>query len=186
MMQARCKIQVSGEGPRHAKVMIVGEAPGKDEVLQKRPFVGRAGRFLNKTLASVGIERKACYITNVVKFRPTRVVRIARSHGRGERVKIQDRPPTRAEVAACLKVLKKEISEVKPKIIVLLGNSALKAVLDKGYTITKYHGKPIPNSSLPKFVRARYIIPTYHPAAAMRNRRWRAFFVADMRKAAKM
>jgi len=174
----KCKLQVRGEGPKTARIMLIGEAPGKDEVIQKRPFVGRAGRFLNRTLAEAKIARKACYITNVVKFRPTRVVRIARSHGRGGRVKIQDRPPTDAEIAACAPLLKREILRVKPRLIVLLGATALRELVGPEEKLSHVRGRVLKSGKL-------RFLPTYHPAAAARNRKFRKKFVADLRKAKK-
>jgi DNA polymerase len=164
-----CKIQVRGEGPKRAKLMLVGEAPGREEIEQKRPFVGRAGRFLNKTLVTVGINRKKCYITNVVKFRPTRVL-----YG-----KIKDRAPTDAEMAACAPLLKREILGVRPRLIVLLGATALRELVGPEEKLSHVHGRVL------KSGRWRFL-PTYHPAVAMRNRKFRYFFVLDLRKAQKL
>jgi DNA polymerase len=152
--------KISGEGPRNAKIVFIGEAPGKEEEKLGRPFVGRAGKFLNKILNSIGIERKKCYITNVVKFRPTRVVS----------GKIRDRAPTRREIERALPALKKELSVMKPNVIVLLGRTAWSAFGISG------RGKIVRKG------RAAFL-PTYHPAAAMRNRKLRKLFVADLRKA---
>jgi len=160
-----CKIQVRGEGPKNAKLMLIGEAPGRQEVEQKRPFVGRAGRFLNKTLSEVKIARTACYITNVVKFRSTQIVS----------GKTTDRAPTPDEISACLPILKREIARVKPRVVVLLGRTAGFALLG---------AKKIEHGALKrdKIV----FIPTYHPAVAIRNRKFRKIFVEDLRTAAKI
>ncbi len=98
---------VPGEGPLNAKVMLVGQNPGADEDELGRPFVGRAGKFLTKTLAEYGIKREDLFITNIVKH-----------------VSPQNRKPYPDEVAACLPYLTTQISTIKPKIIVLLGASA--------------------------------------------------------------
>ncbi len=98
---------VPGEGPLNAKVMLVGQNPGADEDESGRPFVGRAGKFLTKTLAEHGINREDLFITNIVKH-----------------VSPQNRKPYPDEVAACLPYLTTQISTIKPKIIVLLGASA--------------------------------------------------------------
>jgi DNA polymerase len=98
---------VPGEGPLNAKVMLVGQNPGADEDELGRPFVGRAGKFLTKTLAEYGIKREGVYITNIVKH-----------------VSPENRKPYPDEVAACLPYLTTQISIIKPKIIVLLGASA--------------------------------------------------------------
>jgi uracil-DNA glycosylase len=98
---------VPGEGPLNAKVMFIGQNPGADEDETGRPFVGRAGKFLTKTLAEFGINRDDIYITNIVKH-----------------VSPQNRKPYDDEVAACLPYLTTQISIIRPKIIVLLGKSA--------------------------------------------------------------
>ena len=98
---------VPGEGPLNAKVMLVGQNPGADEDELGRPFVGRAGKFLTKTLAEYGIKREDVFITNIVKH-----------------VSPQNRKPFPDEVAACLPYLTTQINAIKPKIIVLLGASA--------------------------------------------------------------
>jgi uracil-DNA glycosylase family 4 len=101
---------VPGEGPLNAKVMMVGQNPGADEDESGRPFVGRAGKFLTKTLAEHGINREDLFITNIVKH-----------------VSPQNRKPYPDEVAACLPYLTTQINTIKPKIIVLLGASAKEA-----------------------------------------------------------
>jgi len=151
------KIQVPGEGPKKARIIIVGEAPGRDEVIQRRPFVGKAGRFLRKTLINNRINFQKVYITNVIKFRPP-----------------GNRKPTKKEVALYLPVLKKEIYRIKPKIICLLGNTAIEALLGK-YQVSKIHGKIIKKEDMNYFT-------TFHPAVAMRNRKWRRMFEKDIRK----
>jgi uracil-DNA glycosylase len=98
---------VPGEGPLNAKVMFVGQNPGADEDESGRPFVGRAGKYLTKTLAEFGIKREEIYITNIVKH-----------------VSPKNRKPFPDEVAACLPYLTAQINVIKPKIIVLLGASA--------------------------------------------------------------
>jgi uracil-DNA glycosylase family 4 len=101
---------VPGEGPLNAEVMLVGQNPGADEDESGRPFVGRAGKFLTKTLAEHGINREDLFITNIVKH-----------------VSPQNRKPYPDEVAACLPYLTTQINTIKPKIIVLLGASAKEA-----------------------------------------------------------
>ncbi|MCW4017638.1 MAG: uracil-DNA glycosylase [Candidatus Bathyarchaeota archaeon] len=101
------KHAVPGEGPENAKVMIVGQNPGADEDETGRPFVGRAGKFLTKTLAEFGIKRETLYITNIVKHTSP-----------------ENRKPYPDEVAACLPYLQEQIRVIQPKIIVLLGASA--------------------------------------------------------------
>ena len=120
---------VPGEGPLNAKVMIIGQNPGADEDETGRPFVGRAGKFLTKILAEYGIKREDVFITNIVKH-----------------VSPKNRKPYPDEVAACLPYLNAQISFIKPKIIVLLGESA---------------------KETPRFEGIKYI-QIIHPSAAMR------------------
>jgi DNA polymerase len=100
---------VFGEGPRNAKLVFIGEAPGATEIKIGRPFVGRAGKFLDKELSKFGIERKKIYITNVVK---ERVIG----------------PPNKKQIKKWLPILKKELNKIRPKIVVLLGRTAAKNV----------------------------------------------------------
>jgi len=172
MSKSKLCFQVSGEGPKNAKLMIIGEAPGRTEVELSRPFVGRAGRFLDKVLKEIGIERKKCYVTNIVKFRPTRVV-----HG-----KTKDRPPTDDEITLCMPLLRKELAEIRPRSIILLGGTAAKALT--GRKISQIRGKAFRMLATVSPSTQSAVIATYHPAAAMRNRKFRKTFVADMRLAA--
>lgn len=141
----KCKYKnarlVFGEGPVNAKIMFIGEAPGKEEDKLGRPFVGRAGKKLNELLKSSGIERKNCYITSVVKYRPPK-----------------NRTPTSVEIKANLPYLKKQIALIKPKIIVLLGDVAVRALLGK-IKLSEIRGKRFLVDSI-------IYLPTYHPAAA--------------------
>ncbi|MFA6974197.1 MAG: uracil-DNA glycosylase [Parcubacteria group bacterium] len=104
-----CNIAVPGEGSSHAKIMIVGQNPGKDEEIEGKPFVGKAGKFLNKILNENGIERKNLFITNVVKHKTHR-----------------NKIPTKKEIELWKPFLEEEINILKPKIIVLLGGIAEK------------------------------------------------------------
>jgi DNA polymerase len=161
----KCTIQVRGEGPRKAKLMVVGEAPGREEAEKKRPFVGRAGRFLSKSLHTAGIHREKCYVTNIVKFRPTKTI--------GGKAK--DRAPTKEEIKACLPYFQRELRSVHPKFVLLLGNTSLKAILDRNYTVGKDHGREIRRGNTT-------FIATFHPANAMRNRKHRKMFLEDLAK----
>jgi uracil-DNA glycosylase family 4 len=136
---------VPGEGGFKAEVMFVGEAPGYHEDRSGRPFVGRAGRLLDKLLAKVGLRREEVYITNVVKHRPP-----------------ENRAPNKDEVRACFPYLQRQIQVINPKVIVPLGRFALEAFV-KDQQISKVHGQPFK-------VGERIILPLYHPAAALRSR----------------
>ncbi len=133
---------VPGEGPRHAKVMFVGEAPGFHEDRQGRPFVGAAGAFLNELLASIGLKREDVYITNIIKCRPP-----------------GNRDPYMDEIEACSPYLDRQVALINPKVIVTLGRYSLAHWLPKA-KISQVHGKPIR-------VGDRTVFPMYHPAAAL-------------------
>jgi len=143
---------VFGEGPSNAKIMLVGLGPGYHENLQGRPFVGPAGKLLEKLLASVGLKREQVYITNVIKCY------------------LPDNKPTESEIKACSFYLEKQIELIKPKIIIALGNVAVEYLFNKFGLIlepmSKIHGKVFSVSNL--FYQLK-IIPMYHPAAALRN-----------------
>ena len=110
---------VWGEGPLHAELMLIGEAPGEQEAREGRPFVGRAGKNLDRFLTLAGLTREQIYITNAVKFRPTR---------RGKREKPVNRTPTDQEIACFRPLLLREIRLIRPQMIVTLGNVPLRAV----------------------------------------------------------
>lgn len=147
---------VMGDGPTDAKVVFVGEAPGRFEEKEGRPFVGLAGKFLNRELERIGLQRKDVYITNVVKCRPP-----------------DNRKPKPEEVEECKEILEEELRLIGPKIIVLLGDTAVKAMLDKNYKVGKDHGQLIRKDGHDFLV-----MP--HPSAAMRFKRMRETFKADM------
>jgi len=152
---------VFGDGPSDAKIMLIGEAPGKNEDLAGLPFVGKAGELLTELLSSVGLNRREVYIANVVKHRPP-----------------GNRDPTRNEVEACKPFLEKQIEIINPEIIVLLGNHALEFVTgSKG--ISTIHGKILKKELSGK---TRKIIPTFHPAALIYNRALRPDAEKDWEK----
>jgi len=145
---------VLGHGNPKAKVMLIGEAPGAQEVKHGKPFVGPAGKWLDKILKKNKINREKLYITNVVKVKTP-----------------DNRRPTEKEIKQWLPILISEIKKVKPKIIVLLGESASMAVLGKK---VKERGKIIPKGKI------KYLI-TYHPSAA-RFTKIRKTIEEDIRK----
>jgi len=144
---------VFGDGPKDAKTMFIGEAPGFYEDKQGKPFVGKAGKLLTELLNKIGIQRNEVYITNIVKCRPP-----------------NNRDPLPEEVKACYPYLDFQINHIKPKVIVPLGRHAAKLILEKyGLEfegISKEHGKVHEVSTLFGKI---YIIPMYHPAAAIYN-----------------
>ena len=114
---------VFGVGNENADIMFIGEGPGADEDAQGIPFVGKAGQLMNKAFEGLGIKREEVYIANIVKCRPP-----------------QNRNPEKDEVESCINYLRNQVMIIKPKIIVLLGNVALKSVLGEEYGITRARG----------------------------------------------
>lgn len=136
---------VPGEGDPKARLMLVGEGPGQQEDLTGRPFVGAAGQLLERMLSAIGLERGQVFIANVVKCRPP-----------GNRV------PTEEEATACLPYVLAQIALVAPAVVLLLGATATRALVGKGLAITRVRGL--------WFARAgRLYLPTYHPAALLRD-----------------
>jgi uracil-DNA glycosylase len=161
---------VFGEGDADAKLMLVGETPGDREDLAGKPFVGPAGRLLDRALADAGIAREATYVTNAVKhfkFEP-----------RGKRR--LHRRPLPGEIGACLPWLRLEIELVQPDVIVCLGATAAQALLGRGFSVTRDRGRFVPSPLAP------HVLATLHPSALLRivdaEQRHEAFerFVADL------
>ena len=143
---------VFGHGPIPCNIMIIGEAPGQEEDLHSKPFIGRSGKLLTKLLESAGINRETdTFITNTVKCRPP-----------------ENRTPLSKEINACNDFLIHQIQLVKPKILILLGAPALKTILKEKLAISKVRGQwyttdvAYMNSPL-------YIIPIFHPSYLLRN-----------------
>lgn len=144
---------VFGEGPLKARLAIVGEAPGKQEAERGRPFVGRAGQLLDELLVEAGIDRSEVYVTNVVKVRPTK-----ESGGR-----TSNRPPRAGEVREGLEILEPELDLIEPSVLVLLGNTPAKALIEKSFTMKSGRGeKRDSRLGIPAFT-------TYHPAYLLRQ-----------------
>ncbi|WP_236006145.1 uracil-DNA glycosylase [Paradesulfitobacterium ferrireducens] len=137
---------VFGEGNLQAQIMLVGEAPGEKEDVSGRPFVGPAGRMLNKILEETGLRREDIYITGVVKCRPP-----------GNRL------PKKDEVEACVPFLHEQIRSLQPKIIVCLGSLAAKTLIDPKLKISEARGQWVVKDGA-KFM------PTYHPASVFHDR----------------
>jgi DNA polymerase len=167
---------VFGSGPQRADVMFVGEQPGNVEDLVGLPFVGPAGRVLDRALEEAGIERSTVYVTNVVKhfkWEPRGKHRIHKK-------------PNAAEMAACRPWLNAEIAVVNPRIIVCLGATAAQALLGPKFRVTARRGEPIPSPLAP------IVIATVHPSALLRapdestRHRETARFVDDLRAVARL
>ncbi len=152
---------VIGTGNKNAKIMFIGEGPGADEDLQGIPFVGKAGKLMDKAFEGIGIKREEVYIANIVKCRPP-----------------NNRNPEYEEADICKEYLESQINLVKPEIIVLLGSVALKNVLGKEYGITSSRGKWFEKDGI------KYL-PTFHPAALLRDETKKIDFWNDLKKIAK-
>ena len=160
-------VLVFGEGPMHPKLMLIGEAPGEQETLQGRPFVGKAGKNLDRFLELAQLERSEIYISNAVKFRPTKI---------GKTGRISNRPPTKDEVAAFRPWLIREIQEVSPRMIATLGNVPLGSVTGKRITIGEVHGRIIPAGET-----GLDLFALYHPASLIYNRSLESVYEQDVR-----
>lgn len=135
---------VYGDGDEHAEILFVGEAPGAEEDRQGLPFVGRAGQLLNRLLEQVGLKRSEVYICNLLKCRPP-----------------ENRDPLPEELAACRPYLDKQLSVIKPEIIVCLGLFAAQALLNTKESMARLRGEEHKIGDV-------FVIPTYHTAAALR------------------
>ena len=149
---------VPGEGNVKAALMLIGEGPGKDEDLTGRPFVGAAGRLLEKALLAIGHSRETVYIANTVKCRPP-----------------GNRTPAPDEMEACLFYLRAQVALIRPKVIVLLGASASRAVLGPSTRITRDRGQWVERKGV-------WIMPTFHPAALLRDVDKKRPFWEDMKQ----
>ena len=160
----RCKLcenrtkTVFGVGPTDAKIMFIGEGPGADEDKEGEPFVGKAGKLMDMAFQGLGIDRNDVYICNIVKCRPP-----------------NNRTPLKEEADACLDYLRAQVMFIKPKIIVLLGNTALKNILGESYGITSTRGKWIEKKGI-------LYMPTFHPAALLRDESKKFSFWEDLKK----
>ncbi|MBP1627322.1 MAG: uracil-DNA glycosylase, partial [Holophagaceae bacterium] len=144
---------VFGEGNPKARMMFIGEGPGRDEDLQGRPFVGKAGELLDKMIGALGFRREDVYIANVVKCRPP-----------------DNRTPSSQEAQTCLGYLRRQIELVKPGVIVTLGATPLRELLGVSTGITRIRGQWQRWNEIP-------VMPTYHPAYVLRQ------YTQDVRRA---
>ena len=160
----KCKLRqnrtnvVFGTGNKQADLMFIGEGPGADEDKQGIPFVGRAGKLMNMAFEAIGLKREEVYIANIVKCRPP-----------------GNRNPEDDEATVCLNYLRNQVILVKPKIVVLLGNVALKNILGKEYGITASRGKWVEKRGI-------WYMPTWHPAALLRDENKKIDFIMDLKE----
>lgn len=150
-----------GKGNPESRVIFCGEAPGEKEDESCYPFMGRAGKFFNESLKTIGLKREQIWVSNIVKFRPTE------NNSR-------NRKPTKKEIKACLPILKKEIELIDPKIIVTLGSIALHALTGRKYKITEVSGQKLSYGG-------RILLSTYHPSAVMRFKKYKTQYREDFK-----
>lgn len=172
----RCPLHLSrtnavpGEGSPCQRIVFIGEAPGQNEDMQGRPFVGAAGQLLTQLLNMNGISRESIFITNVVKCRPP-----------------ENREPRDEEIHSCLPFLKRQLAAIKPRLIITLGRHSTRTILALyGYTvdsIMSVRGKPFKFAENWGLVT---VFPTLHPAAALYNPRMRSLIEEDFREIAKL
>ena len=167
---------VFGEGPEQARVMFVGEQPGDSEDLAGHPFVGPAGKLLDRCMKEAGIDRSRAYVTNAVKhfkFVPRGTRRI---HSK----------PSSMEIAACFPWLEAEIAALTPRVVVALGATAAQALFGKAFRVTKERGRLVPSRFAP------YALATVHPSSLLRapdeesRHREMRLFVEDLKKIAEV
>ncbi len=149
---------VFGVGNKDAKIIFIGEGPGADEDRLGEPFVGKAGKLMNFAFQTLGINRQEVYIGNVVKCRPPK-----------------NRDPQEDEVNACIDYLRNQVMLIKPQVIVLLGRIALQNILGQEYKISEARGKWIEKKGI-------YYMPTWHPAALLRDEKKKIDFIKDLQK----
>jgi uracil-DNA glycosylase family protein len=166
---------VFGEGTRKAAIMFVGEQPGDAEDVAGRPFVGPAGKLLDRALTEAGIDRAAVYVTNVVKH--------FKWEPRGKR-RIHKKPNA-GEIAACRPWLDTEVALVKPRAIICLGATAAQALLGRQFKVTAHRGRFVPSTLAP------LVMATVHPSSLLRapddetRRRETKLFIDDLKRAAR-
>jgi DNA polymerase len=150
---------VFGEGNLQARLMFIGEGPGAEEDLQGRPFVGKAGKLLDKMILAMGLKREEVYIANIVKCRPP-----------------NNRAPFREEAEMCKPYLIEQINFINPELIICLGSVAVNYLLNQDLSITKVRGNV-------KEFNGIKVIPTYHPAYLLRNPAKKSETWEDLKKA---
>ncbi len=157
---------VPGDGNPEAEIVFIGEAPGKSEDEQGRPFVGAAGKFLEEMLSAIGMKRAEVYITNIVKYRPP-----------------NNRDPLPEEKVACRPWLMEELGAISPKLIIFLGRHALNNFFPSEQ-ISKTHGKLLVREIIG--VPTKYFYALYHPAAALYDGSMRETLMEDFKKIPKV
>lgn len=159
---------VCGSGDPYANIMFVGEGPGFQEDHEGQPFIGRAGDLLTKIIEAMGYKRETVYIANIVKCHPMK-------NPENPELKGNDRPPTPEEMQSCQPYLDEQIKIISPKVIITLGASSTRALLKTDDVISSLRGKFTEYMGIP-------LMPTYHPAALLRNPKLKKDVWHDMQK----
>lgn len=164
-LATRLEDLVHGEGDAHAKVMLIGEAPGFYEARERRPFVGKSGKLLRQTLTEIGLPPEKVWISNIVKVRPP-----------------ENRDPTPEEIAAFRPYLNREIALIQPALMITLGRFSMAKFLPD-VRVSQVHGRlhKVNWEGQPL-----YVLPMYHPAAALRSPQVTESFIADFKKIPKI
>jgi DNA polymerase len=168
MEECECELKktatqaVPGDGNSDAEIVFIGEAPGRSEDKEGRPFVGAAGKFLNEMLSTIDFKREDIYITNIVKYRPP-----------------NNRDPLPEEKASCREWLLEELKIISPNLIIFLGRHAMNNFFPD-LQISGAHGKLLIKSF--KGMSTKYFFPLYHPAAALYDGSMREILIADFKK----
>lgn len=185
-----CSVEgfVYGEGPENPELMLIGEAPGEFELVDGIPFIGRAGKELMKSLASIGLTREDVYMTSTVRSRPYRWGTKRNRDGTTLERKY-NRPPIQQEILAHAPMLDYEIANIKPKLIVTLGTVGLQRLFGKEAKVTKLHGQLVEQPILHladlddkifTYTDEAYkIVPTFHPASIFYRPSYRDSLDAD-------
>lgn len=180
---------VPGEGPIPPTVALIGEAPGRNEITQGHPFVGAAGKELDANLARAGLTRDEIFITSVVRARP-----YSRPKSKADQPieNLPNRTPTKREVAAFAPLFDWELATIQPKVLVVMGNTALQRLLGPAATIGELHGQVLHQPVL-EWRDGQYcpgntdywIVPMYHPAATLYARKLAPTVAADWERLGK-
>jgi len=151
---------VFSDGNPKSKIMLIGEAPGHDEDIEGKPFVGRSGKLLDKMLNAINLDREKVYIANIIPWRPP-----------------ANRKPTEEEINMCLPLIHKHIELINPKVLLLLGSTSTYALLKDKTPITKIRGKWFPLNINGKNIQA---MPTFHPAFLLRQQKQKKYVWEDL------
>lgn len=171
---------MAGQGPRHPKLMLLGEAPGRNEVVNHIPFSGAAGKELIQAMTAIGLTRENTYITSAVRSRPYKIVEWINKRTKEPETVYPNRTPTKKEILAHAPILDYELSVIQPTIIATLGNIGLQRLLGPKWQISERHGDvyrgPVleltaDQNNYQQSKQAYTVLPLFHPAAVFYNRK---------------